>query len=572
MSETRRLAAILVADVVGYSRMMGEDEAATLRALRSLWADVVEPSAERNKGRVFKSVGDGKLIEFSSAVDAVRCALDIQERRTLVEPPLRIGVHVGDVVIEDGDLLGDSVNIAARLQQEAPANGILVSGAVYDQLRGKLGISLSDLGELKLKNVRTPVRAWKWTAGGAGSMSATGADQSSTPSLALIPFVNIGNDPEQEYFADGLVEDMITTLAKLSGLTVIAPNSTFLFKDRKADARETARALGVQFILEGSVRRSGDRVRITVQLVDGKSGASLWAERYDRAVEDLFALQDEITLIVATELQVKLTEGEQARLRYTTTQNVEAWTLWAQGLAHYRTGVMTPEGSGRARQFWERALECDPNSSNLHGMLATLRVADARLGWWGTREDAITIGMEHARKALDLDPNNADAHLAAGMLLYLQRRFDEAENAARLALELAPGAADVAALAATVLAAGGAYDEALSAIERAMRLSPKPPANYFGIQGNVLRLAGKDIEATAAFQTLSRRNPGFGHLDLAIIYYKQGRAEEARAEVTEALKARPRLSVTSFAITQVRRNDEALAADLEALRASGLPE
>lgn len=390
--------------------------------------------------------------------------------------------------------------------------------------------------------------------------------------IAVIPFVNQSTDPEQDYFSDGITEDMTTTLSKISGLTVIAPNSTFLFKDRKADAREIARTLGVQFVLEGSVRRSGGRVRITVQLVDGRSGASLWAERYDRGLEDLFALQDEITLIVATELQVKLTEGEQARLRYTTTQNVEVWTLWAQGLAHYRTGVMTPDGSGRARQFWERALELDPNSSNLHAMLANLRVADARLGWWGTREDAISIGMDHARKALAIDPHNADAHSAAGMLLYLQRRFDEAERAARLALEMAPGAADVAAFAAIVLAANGAYDEALVAIERAMRLSPRPPANYFGIQGNVLRLAGKDLEAIAAFQTLSRRNPGFGHLDLAIIYQKQGRADEARAEIEKALNARPRLSVTAFALTQVRRNDEALAVDLEALRAAGLPE
>ena len=564
----RRLAAILVADVVGYSRKMNENEEATLAALKSLWSDVVDPAIAKHRGREFKSVGDGKLVEFASAVDAVQCAIALQESSQQTELQLRIGVHIGDVVADGDDMLGDGVNIAARLQREADAGGILISAAVNDQIRGKVRAVFADIGELNLKNIDQPLRALKWT----GAAAARAEPRPAPRSLAVLPFTNLSNDPEQEFFADGLVEDIITTLSKLSGLTVIARNSTFMYKHRQVDVREAAHALGVQFVLEGSVRKSGDRMRVAVQLVDARTGGNLWGERYDRNVDDIFALQDEITLIVATELQAQLTEGEQARLRYTVTRNVEAWTLYAQGMAHYRSGVMSPEGMGRARALWERALTLDPNSSVLHAMLANLRVADARMGWWDKREDAISIGAAHVRQALALDPCNADAHASSGMLLNLQRRFDEAEHAVRRALELAPGSADVAAYAAVVLTSAGAYAEAIAAIEKALRLSPTPPANYLGIQGNAYRLAGKFPEAIAAFKAYSDRSPGFGNLDLAIIYQRQGRVSEARAEVTRALRARPNLSVSGFAAAQIRRDDESLAADLEALRAAGLPD
>jgi adenylate cyclase len=566
---TRRLAAIMVVDVVGYSRRISDDETATLEAMRALWNDLVDPAILKHAGRAFKSVGDGKLVEFSSAVDAVACALAIQNGAASTDLPLRIGVHIGDVVADGDDMLGAGVNIAARLQQAAPAGGILLSGAVHDQIRGKIHASFADIGEIHLKNIDTPMPAWKWPVHSAHA--ALRQERDSIPSLAVLPFVNLSQNAEHEFFADGLVEDMITTLSKLSGLTVIARHSSFLYKHRQGDVREVARALGVRFVLEGSVRWSGAGVRISAQLIDAAAGTTLWGERYDRRVDDIFALQDEITLIVATELQAKLTEGEQARLRYATTHNVGAWTLYAQGLAYYRSGVMTPDGMGRSRALWQRALQLDPNSAVLHALLANVQMIDARLGWWDARDKAVAIGMGHVAEALKLDPDCADAHMSSGMLLTMQRRFDEAENAMRRALELAPGSADIAAFAAVVLTASGAYAEAIAAIERAMKLSPTPPANYLGIRGNACRLAGKFTEAIEAFQAYSDRIPGFGSLDLAIIYHRQGRLPEAHAEIERALAARPNLTVKGFASTQVRRNDDQLAEDLAALRAAGLP-
>lgn len=567
----RRLVAILAADVVGYSRSIRLDEVGTLIALKALWADIFDPAVTQFRGRIFKSMGDGKLVEFTSAVDAVRCAIAIQEMAESSPLLLRIGVHVGDVVVEGDDILGDGVNIAARLEKEAPSRGIVISDAVHDQIRGKIQAGFADAGLPHLKNIDHAIRAWKWI-GNASASNVAGAPESPLPSLAVLPFANLSNDPEQEFFVDGLVEDIITTLSKLSGLTVIARNSTFLYKGRAVDVREIARELGVRFVLEGSVRRNGNRMRITTQLIDADTGGHVWAERFDRDVDDIFALQDELTLILATELQVRLTEGEQARVRYTTTHNVAAWTLWAQGLAHYRTGTMTKDGMGRARSCWEGALALDPQSSELHAMLANLRVADARLGWWGDRANAIAIGKAHVKAALELNPDNADAHISAGMLLRLDRQFDEAVDAVRKARSLAPGSADIAAFAATVLTAAGCHEEAVEAIERAMRLSPKPPPNYLGIAGLTYRLAGRDADALAAFTAYSERSAGFGHLDLAIIHHRAGRISEARAAVAHLLSTRPQVSVRQYAATQVRRDNAEVDEDVSALRAAGLPD
>ncbi len=567
----RRLAAILAADVVGYSRKIRLDEAGTLSALKTLWANTFDPAVTQFRGRVFKSMGDGKLAEFGSAVDAVRCAIAIQEMSDPSALLLRVGVHVGDVVVDGDDLLGDGVNVAARLEKEAPTKGILISDAVHDQILGKIQAPFAAAGALSLKHIDHPIKAWKWTANVTIASAAASPDER-LPSLAVLPFANLSNDLEQEFFVDGLVEDIITTLSKLSGLTVIARNSTYLYKGRAVDVREVARELGVRFVLEGGARRSGNRMRITTQLIDAETGGHVWAERFDRDVDDIFALQDELTLILATEMQVQLTEGEQARVRYTTTSNVAAWTLWAQGLAYYRTGVMTTDGMGRARACWEAALVLDPRSSELHAMLANLRVADARLGWWGDRNSAIAIGQAHVRAALELNPDNPDAHISAGMLLRLDRQFDEAVDAVRKARSLAPGSADIAAFAATVLTAAGCHDEAIEAIERAMRLSPKPPPNYLGIAGLAYRLGGRSEEALAAFTKYSEHSAGFGQLDLAIILQRAGRTEEARTAITRLLSKRPQMSIKQFVASQVRRDDREIDNDVAALRLAGLPD
>ena len=391
------------------------------------------------------------------------------------------------------------------------------------------------------------------------------------PSIAVLPFQNMSGDPEQEYFCDGLVEDIITTLSKLAGLRVIARNSTFVYKGRSVDIREAAKQLGVRYVLEGSVRKSGNRIRITAQLIDAKDGAHLWAERYDRAMDDIFAIQDEITLVLATEMQVKLTEGEQARLHYTTTSNVEAWTYWVQGMSHHRKAV-TKEEHGQARFFWEKALALDPASASLNAKLGFLHSLDARFGWWDDRETAIDKARAYADRALEIDPRNADAYTASSLILLFQRHHDEAVAAARKAVKLAPGAADTAELASHVLAASGFPEEAVVLSEKAMTLSPNYPAVYLGTLGNAYRLSGRTEQAIAAFQAYHARNPGFGLTDIVIAYQQTGRPEEARRAAEQLLTARPNFTVAAWLKTQFSRRDAAqVEADAAALRAAGLP-
>jgi adenylate cyclase len=327
----------------------------------------------------------------------------------------------------------------------------------------------------------------------------------------------------------------------------------------------------VRYILEGSVRKSGNRVRITAQLIDAKDGTHLWAERYDRAMDDIFAIQDEITLVLATEMQVKFTEGEQARLHYTTTKNVEAWTYWVQGLSHYR-GPTTKENLGPARLYWEKALALDPTSAALNAMLGFMHCLDARFSWWDDRETALGKARVYTDKALELEPGNADAYRTASVLLLAQGRYEEAVVNARRSVQLAPGSADVGELASFVLASSGYPEEALILIEKAMALNPNHPAVYFGILGNAYRLAGRIGEAIVAFKAYHARNPGFGLTDLVIIYQESGPAEEARRTAEQLMAARPGFTIAAWLKTQfIRRDTARVEADTAALRDAGLP-
>jgi adenylate cyclase len=368
----RRLAAVLAADVAGYSRLMSGDEEGTLARLKAVRKDLVDPTIASHRGRIVKTTGDGMLVEFASAVDAVRGAVEIQngmaDQNASVPQDerieFRIGIHVGDIIIDDNDIFGDGVNIAARLEGIAEPGGICLSDDAQRQIRGKIGIVFSDMGPQSLKNIAEPMRAWCLLLNGNAPSTApvnpppelaATLVNSDKPSIAVLPFQNMSGDPEQEHFCDGLMEDIIRTLSKLVGLRVIARNSTFVYKGRSVDILEAAKQLGVRYVMEGSARKSGNRIRITAQLIDATDGAHLWAERYDRAIDDIFAIQDEITLVLATGMQVKLTEGEQARLHYTTTTNVEAWTHWVQGLFFYRQSV-TKEHCGRRGHIGKRRL------------------------------------------------------------------------------------------------------------------------------------------------------------------------------------------------------------------------
>jgi len=583
----RRLVAVLAADVAGYSRLMGADEEGTLARLKAVRKTVVDPTITAHRGRIVKTTGDGMLVEFASAVDAARCAAEVQRgmadqnarvpRDTQIE--LRIGIHVGDIIIDDNDIFGDGVNIAARLEGIAEPGGVCVSDDAQRQIRGKIDIAFDDMGSQTLKNIAEPMRAWRMRLDGsvppiAPAKLPRGANQPlalpDKPSIAVLPFQNMSGDPEQEHFCDGLVEDIITTLSKLARLRVIARNSTFVYKGRSVDIREAAKQLGVRYVLEGSVRKSGNRVRITAQLIDAADGTHLWAERYDRAMDDIFAIQDEITLTLATEMQVKLTEGEQARLHYTTTNNVEAWTYWVQGMSHFRKAV-TKEDNSQARHYWEKALALDPASSSLNAKLSFLHSLDARFGWWDDRQTAMDKARSYADRALEIDPGNADAYTASSVTLLGQRRYDEAVAAAKKAVQLAPGAADAAELASHVLAASGYPEDAVVLGEKAMSLSPSYPAMLLGTLGNAYRLSGRTEQAIAAFQAYHARNPGFGLTDLVIIYQQTGQPEKARRTAEQLLAARPNFTISEWFKTQFRRDAAQVEADKAALRDAGLP-
>lgn len=581
-SITRRLAAIVAADVAGYSSMMGADEAGTVAALRQIWTETFNPAVAARHGRIVKMMGDGALVEFGSVVDAVECAVAIQramgERNLATERPVefRIGINLGDIVIEGDDILGDGVNVAARLEGQAPLGGILASDVVHTQVRGKVGITFIDSGEVKLKNIEHPVRVWRWggkdaapTAAPVRKFAGPGTDK---PSIAVLSFAVMGNDPEQEFFADGLVEDILTTLSKLSGLSVIARNSSFAYKGRAVDVRQVARELGVRYVLEGGVRKAANRLRITTQLIDATTGVHIWADRFDRSLDDIFAVQDEITLTLATEMQVRLTEGEQARLRYTTTTNVEAWNLWIQGLHHDRLPKST-ESRVQTRRSWEKALALDPQSAVLNAMLGDVHYSDARLGWSGEdRATALRKAEAYVERALSIDPESADAHRSAAGILLLRSQFEEAAAAARKAAKLGPSLPDVLVHGGFVLSCCGYAAEAIGQLEKAMALSPIYHAWYLGVLGNAYRLAGRPEEAVAAFRGFHARSPGYGLADIVMMEEQAGRPIDARETAAQLIAAHPSFTVTSWLRTQFRIDIEQLAADTASLRAAGVPE
>ena len=592
MAESRKLAAILAADVVGFSRLAGADEDRTLARLRALRSDLIDPTIAVHNGRVVKRTGDGALVEFRSVVDAVRCAIEVQhgmiERNAGLPPErrimFRIGIHLGDVVEEaDGDLMGDGVNIAARLEGIAEAGAICLSDDAYRQVKARLDLQVSDLGATQLKNIADPMRVYSLQVGKPAEAKPVPpvevkADDtvpafrapSDKPSIAVLPFQNLSGDPQQEFFADGLVEDIITTLSKLAGLTVIARNSTFAYKGRAIDLRDVGKQLGVRYLLEGSVRRGGDRIRVTAQLIDAQTGSHLWAERYDRPLDDIFAVQDEITLVIATEMQVKLTEGEQARLHYTTTSNVEAWSLWVQGRS-FATQAVSKDNWGRALALWQKALALDPDLSPLNAAVGLVHIADARFGWWDDRPTALAKGRRHAEKALSVDPENADAHIAAGYADMIEGRWDNAIAHVRKAVEAAPLSADAASLASFILACAGQPRESAPLIERAIQLSPHYPPYFLGNLGNAYRLTGRFQEAIAAFKAYDARSSGFGLADLVIAYQQTNRPELARQTAERFLALRPAFTVAGWVKTQLRRDQALLDAEAAALMAAGLP-
>jgi adenylate cyclase len=579
----RRLAAVLVTDIVGYSRLMNKDEEGTLRAVKGIFESLIEPKVAQYCGRIIKRTGDGALMEFASAVDAVDFSVEVQramrERNQDVpeerQIEYRIGINIGDIMIEHEDIYGDGVNIAARLEGLADPGGICIARNVFNQIKNKIDGDFQDMGEQELKNIPDSVRTYRIVMsdeddGAAAAELAKPLTPLDKPSIAVLPFDNMSSDPDQDYFTDGLVDDIITTLSKLSGLLVIARDSCFVFKGRKVDVREVARELGVRYVLEGSVRIVGNRIRINVQFTDAKIGSNIWAERYDRGIGDIFAVQDEVTLALATEMQVQFMEGEQARLQYSTTHNVDAWSNWVKGLYFFRKSV-TVEDMVQAREWWERAITLDPESASLNAMLGNLHCVAARFGWWDGRQAEMLKGAGYIKRAIELDSNNAEAHRASGFLHLLQNSHDEAVAEMREAVSLAPNSADVIATASYVFCSSGLPEEAVVAIERATRLHPSHPPRYVGHLGNAYRLAGRFDEAIAAFKRYDELSPGFGLVDLVIVYKQLNRNEAAESAATRLLAVRPGFTVRDWIKTQLLSDATRLESEIKALTESGLP-
>nr|MBA3519694.1 tetratricopeptide repeat protein [Hyphomicrobiales bacterium] len=431
----RRLAAIMAADVVGYSRLMGANEAATLADLKTHRRELVDSKIAEHQGRIVKLTGDGMLVEFTSVVNAVACAAEIQrkmlERNRNVPEQLRIqfriGVNIGDIIVEEGDIFGDGVNLAARLEGVATPGGIAVSGTVRDHIGNRLDIGFEDTGEQALKNIDRPVRVYRVMLAPASTQTAVTAAAASVrtsrekPSIAVLPFSNMSGDPEQEYFADGITEDIITDLSKVSGLSVISRNTTFTYKGKHADVQEVSRRFNVSNVVEGSVRKAGQRVRINAQLIDGKDGTHLWADRYDRDLTDIFAIQDEITQTIVGQLKVRLLPQEKTAIEAAPTRNLEAYNFYLQGRHFYH--LHTTPHALLARRMFNKAVELDPEFARAYAGLADCASFLYLNSDPGTTPAQI---LSASARALELDPSLAEAHAAHGFGLHNCGRHQEA--------------------------------------------------------------------------------------------------------------------------------------------------
>ncbi|MEJ2122981.1 MAG: adenylate/guanylate cyclase domain-containing protein [Alphaproteobacteria bacterium] len=584
----RRLAAILATDVVGYSRLIRADEEGTLERLKALRAEIIEPNIAKHHGRIVKLMGDGMLAEFGSVVDAVRDAVEVQQAVTVHQADLpegqriqfRVGVNLGDVVIDGDDIHGDGVNVAARLEGLAEPGGICVSDIVYQSVKGKLEIGFDDLGEQQVKNISEPVRVYRIRVNAAAPAAATAFEGTAPdalklpdkPSIAVLPFNNMSGDQDQEYLADGLAEDIITALSKISEMFVIARNSSFAYKGTSPDIRKVAKELGVRHVLEGSVRKAGNRVRITAQLIDAVTGSHLWAERYDRDLVDIFDLQDEITSDVVTALQVRLTEGEQARLRRRQTNNLAAWESYNHGQAHMRR--FNRSDHQQALELLNRAVEQDPNFASAWCHLGWVHYNEARFGWCESPEKALEEAAELVERGLALDPDLPDGYSMLAIIRLLQHRYDEADVACTRALQVGQNSGDSCALVAMVLAYLGQPERSLDLVEKAMRLSPFYPDWYLGILGVSRRLVGQFDEAIAADLERLARNPEniFSDFRLAAVYEQMGQHDKATFHIKQSLKKNPEWSLSQIRISEAYRDQTEMVKFLELLQSAGMPE
>ncbi len=582
----RRLAAILAADVVGYTRLMGVDETGTLRRLTELRQQVLEPLIAEHRGRIVKLTGDGLLIEFASIVDAVTCAVGWQNSvaewdATADEGErfnFRIGINLGDVIVEGDDIHGDGVNIAARLEGQAEPGGICLSSDAYRQVKGKVDFDFEDLGEQDLKNVAEPVRIYRIASGRSGTGAASPVRQSlalpDKPSIAVLPFDNMSTDPDQEYFADGITEDIITALSKFRWFFVIARNSTFVYKGQSVGAKQVGRELGVRYVLEGSVRKAANRVRISAQLIEAESGNHVWAERYDRSLNDIFELQDEMTATIVGAVEPELGDAERLRAIRKPPENLDAWDRCQRGFWHYWRRER--DDAEEAERLFLGAIELDPSFSSAYAGLSEVCYIKLYSGWTDAPEETLSRGLQAGQQAVSLDDKDAFAHFALGRVHLLQGQYEIAIVELEKALDLNPNLAIAYYGLGKTLLWSGRAQEALTSVRKAIRQSPNDPL-LFGfeeIAGAAHYQLGEYNEA-AEWCRKATRHPTSSfwtntHLATAVI--ELDRLDEANAAIKEAQRKQPDLSVTGVSVMLGRMHSVYRGRILDALRRAGLPE
>jgi adenylate cyclase len=576
MSQSRRLAAILAADIAGYSALMGSDEARTVSDLKGHQA-VVLPMVGEFGGRVIDTAGDGILAEFPSVLNAVECAVAIQrtmaERNAAIEPrrrmEFRIGINLGDVIYDNDRIFGDGVNVAARLEGIAEPGSICVSGKVHEEVRAKIGLPYEDLGEKELKNIAEPVRVYGIRLDRAPRRTVLALPDK--PSIAVLPFQNMSGDPEQEYFSDGMTEDLITDLSKVSGLFVIARNSSFAYKGRAVKVQEIGHDLGVRFVLEGSVRKAGNRVRITAQLIDAGSGGHLWAERFDRDLTDIFSTQDEVVTKIVGTLAVTLTQGEAQRVYRRATGNMEAYETWLRARELLSGG--TRESVVQAKAMHRRAIELDPNFAAPHAGLSLAAISDYASDWAPDPAQALDEAERWARRAVELNDQEPVSHLALGSALLWRRNHEGALAEFHRMIALDPNFAQGHTATGLALMYAGRSAEALEPFAMAMRLDPhySPIVLHFVAQADF----SVGHYETAAQRLLDRiaRTPGTdsSRMLLASCYGHLGRAEDARAAWAELLKVNPDFSLTQRARVLPYKDAGDFQRIAEGLAKAGLP-
>jgi adenylate cyclase len=581
----RRLAAILAADVVGYSYLMGKDEAGTLNALNMHRAEFIHPTVAEYRGRIVKLMGDGALVEFPSVVDAVECAVAVQrgmEERNGDIPDskritFRIGINLGDIIIDGDDIYGDGVNVAARLEGLSEPGGICVSEKVFAEVRNKLDTGFEDLGPQEVKNIAEPVRAYRVMSNLAPTAPGTEPlPLPDKPSIAVLPFDNLSDDPEQEYFADGISEDIITALSKFRSFFVIARNSTFTYKGQAVDVTRVGKQLGVRYVLEGSVRKAGDRLRTTAQLIDAQNGNHVWAERYDGKVADILDLQDEITAQIVGALVPELDAAERARALRRPPEDVDTWVIFQRAMPH--VDRFNAEANAQATTLLREVINRDPGFVPAYAHLAVLRAQAAVHGYAIDQSAAFDEAREYGQHAVSQDPNDAVAHLGLGIASMFRGEGDVAIPEIETAIELNPNFARAFVWLgfAHKWCRGNTPEIEVQYYDTTLRLSPRDPMRWFCImhKGAALRVLGQHEEAVALCQAACRfPETGFlplFHLTIALVH--AGRTDEARDAAAELLQIRPELTIT--VLKRMLRNCCPLTLEpvLFGFREAGLPE